>query len=170
MGRVLTRRESSARVTRVMRLVVAMRYLGDKCAFCGVTDRNVLHFDHVDRTAKIRNVTAMVTWRWCRLRNELDKCQLLCANCHCAKSRREASQDADLPLVNLNDVLVSSSVESLVEGGAGELEVVTDGLELNVSDEGLPERDSEEPEGLSSYPNPPKRRRRVSTIRLFAPL
>lgn len=145
MGRVLTRGAGRARFRRAARMVFAMNYLGGKCAWCGNSNRNVLHFDHTDRANKLKNVARMITWRWVRLKKELDKCQLLCGNCHCAKSRVEASHDAGLPFLDLNSVLVSSSVEGFVEGGGGELEVVADGLELDVSDEGLAEGESEEP-------------------------
>ena len=62
----------------------AVAYKGGCCSVCGY-DRclRALEFHHVDPSSKdftISNMTA--TWRWDMIQAELDKCVLLCANCH----------------------------------------------------------------------------------------
>lgn len=62
--------------------------VGDACWLCGYTrgpaGRRVLDFHHVDRTAKLFSLDCrhLVNLAWARVRVELQKCVLLCANCH----------------------------------------------------------------------------------------
>ena len=62
----------------------AVEYKGGQCAHCGYNrNQKALDFHHTDPTQKdfsISTVTAI--WRWDFLTVELDKCILLCANCH----------------------------------------------------------------------------------------
>ena len=59
--------------------------LGGKCAQCGKTTD--LEFDHIDRTKKLFTLGAEASGiaqaKWDA---EVKKCQLLCADCHIAKS------------------------------------------------------------------------------------
>ena len=57
----------------------ALKHLGGKCNLCGTPED--LEFDHKDGS-KIDNVTRMLTYSMERLRKEVDKCQLLCHECH----------------------------------------------------------------------------------------
>lgn len=60
----------------------AIQYKGCKCEKCGY-DKNIsaLEFHHLDPDMKDFNITA--THRcWEEVKAELDKCILLCANCH----------------------------------------------------------------------------------------
>lgn len=50
------------------------------CADCGEPDPIVLEFDHI--RDKVRNVSAMRTNSWARLAAEIEKCEVVCANCH----------------------------------------------------------------------------------------
>lgn len=61
------------------------------CSECGETDILVLEFDHLDGTTKIKGGIAKVRQRCStpKLIAELDKCRVLCANCH---KRRTAKQ------------------------------------------------------------------------------
>ncbi len=65
------------------RKVKAVQYLGGKCYNCGY-DKCVwaLEFHHRDPTTKEAHWTKMRLWSESRLFKELDKCDLLCANCH----------------------------------------------------------------------------------------
>ena len=64
----------------------AIEYLGGQCLDCGIEDERVFQFDHVpNRGEKLRNVLNSTTWEACR--TELDKCDLVCANCHCIRTR-----------------------------------------------------------------------------------
>ena len=67
---------------KVRRMAVA--YKGGKCARCGY-DRCIeaLEFHHTDPTKKDFGVSSKgYTRSWKRVQEELDKCVMLCANCH----------------------------------------------------------------------------------------
>jgi len=62
----------------------AVDYLGGKCELCGY-DRCLgsLHFHHKDPKQKDFCIgTCKTTYGWDRTQQELDKCFLVCANCH----------------------------------------------------------------------------------------
>lgn len=69
---------------RVVLMEAAVEYKGGKCQSCGYRRwRGALHFHHIDPLTKsfaIRN--SGNTFAWAKIRSELDKCVLLCANCH----------------------------------------------------------------------------------------
>lgn len=60
----------------------AVAYKGGHCQVCGY-DRCIqaLQFHHLDATQKDFSVSGK-TMAWERIREEIDKCVLLCANCH----------------------------------------------------------------------------------------
>lgn len=60
------------------------------CAVCGETDPVVLEFDHI-RDSKSLCVSRACHRMWGipRLRKEVEKCQVLCANCHKRKTAKE---------------------------------------------------------------------------------
>src|SRR5512142_1765341 len=59
----------------------AVEYLGGKCQCCGY-DRclSALEFHHADPSQKEFQVSSKMAWDVVRI--ELDKCFLLCRNCH----------------------------------------------------------------------------------------
>jgi hypothetical protein len=62
----------------------AVEYKGNKCSNCNY-DKCVdaLEFHHVDQSQKDFNIGHLKFYKWCkRITDELDKCVLLCANCH----------------------------------------------------------------------------------------
>jgi len=64
-----------------------IEYLGGKCVKCGSTER--LEFDHIDRTTKKYTIAGRVTLNFDNLKEELNKCQLLCVDCHKIKTKSE---------------------------------------------------------------------------------
>ena len=59
-----------------------------KCNRCPETDSRCLDFHHKDPTNKINNVANLVRHSsFETLKREIDKCEVLCANCH----RKETS-------------------------------------------------------------------------------
>lgn len=74
---VLTRQKRQAR----KRAIIA--YKGGKCERCGY-DRCMaaLQFHHRDPKQKTRQIAVMLSWAWARIMDEVDKCDLVCANCH----------------------------------------------------------------------------------------
>ncbi|KKU49263.1 hypothetical protein A3H10_04265 [Candidatus Uhrbacteria bacterium RIFCSPLOWO2_12_FULL_46_10] len=64
--------------------VMAVEYLGGACHICGYKRAIVaLDFHHLDKHHKDFAVSQDgLTRAWSRVSSELDKCVLLCANCH----------------------------------------------------------------------------------------
>ncbi len=69
-----------------------IEYLGGKCMECGSTIH--LEIDHIDRTLKAFSPTSFYDRKWEIVKEELDKCQLLCKSCHLIKSWK----NGDIPL------------------------------------------------------------------------
>jgi len=57
----------------------------DGCAHCGEQDFRCLQFNHTDPSTKTASISNMIRdWKPIPLiKEELDKCEVLCANCHC---------------------------------------------------------------------------------------
>ena len=73
-----------------------LEYLQDKCcAVCGEGDQLVLEFDHIDPSQKENTVSNLVnggSWtKWERVWEEIQKCQILCANCHRRKTAKQCN-------------------------------------------------------------------------------
>ena len=61
----------------------AIAYLGGRCADCGgAFHPSVFEFHHRDPSRKDLTGNQIKRSAWPRVRSELDKCDLLCANCH----------------------------------------------------------------------------------------
>jgi hypothetical protein len=62
----------------------AIAYKGGKCALCGYDRCNAaMEFHHLDKTIKSFGLSKKgVTRAWSSIQTELDKCILICANCH----------------------------------------------------------------------------------------
>jgi hypothetical protein len=62
----------------------AIAYKGGKCVVCGYNKCfRALEFHHLDPTKKDFGISERgITWSWDRIVCELDKCILLCSNCH----------------------------------------------------------------------------------------
>ncbi|MEK6895196.1 MAG: hypothetical protein AABX48_01620 [Nanoarchaeota archaeon] len=62
----------------------AVEYMGGKCIKCGYSKYpEVLEFHHKDPSTKEFNLgVGGLTRSWERTRKEIEKCELLCANCH----------------------------------------------------------------------------------------
>ena len=61
----------------------AVEYKGGKCERCGYDKYpDVLEFHHRDPSQKEASWNKMRLWGHKKLYEELDKCDMLCANCH----------------------------------------------------------------------------------------
>ena len=61
----------------------AVEYKGGSCEKCGYDKYpDVLEFHHLDPTEKEAAWNKMRLWNWKKITAELDKCSMLCANCH----------------------------------------------------------------------------------------
>lgn len=61
----------------------AVEYKGGRCMKCGYNkSHSALDFHHEDPSQKDADFTTMKNWSWERIKEEIDKCILVCANCH----------------------------------------------------------------------------------------
>jgi len=61
----------------------AVTYMGGKCTLCNFTGHPAaFHFHHTNPEEKDCNWNKLRLRSWSRILLELEKCQLLCANCH----------------------------------------------------------------------------------------
>ena len=60
--------------------IAAIEYKGGKCEKCGYNNFVALDFHHPNPSEKDHKLN--MTWSWERIKKEIDRCQLLCANCH----------------------------------------------------------------------------------------
>lgn len=71
-------------------------YKGNKCKRCGYNKcKDALNFHHIDPTKKSFSISGAHSRKWEEIRKELDKCILLCANCHAeehAKLRKKKNK------------------------------------------------------------------------------
>lgn len=59
----------------------AVKYMGGCCLICGYNKCNrALHFHHINNFEKDFDISSKTSWSV--VKEELDKCVLLCANCH----------------------------------------------------------------------------------------
>lgn len=89
-GHTLTKCNSCLVNTRRFELKKrCIQYKGGKCEKCGYNkcDR-ALSFHHKDPSQKSFGISKSHCRKWESIRNELDKCKLLCANCHMEEHER----------------------------------------------------------------------------------
>lgn len=75
------------RRTRRLARIKSLEYLAEKgCCDCGTRDPRVLEFDHLDPSEKSKGVCRLLcdgySWASEKLRQEIRKCRVICANCH----------------------------------------------------------------------------------------
>ena len=83
-GRIWARnhrkRKTAARIAMKQH---AVEYLGGKCIECGFSKHNAaLTFHHRDGSTKEFTLATMMMCSWELIKKELDKCDLMCSNCH----------------------------------------------------------------------------------------
>ena len=68
--------------------VSAILYKGGKCSICGISyngeNASIFDYHHLDPSIKDANVSTMLKGKSLtdKMKNEIDKCVLVCANCH----------------------------------------------------------------------------------------
>ena len=67
--------------------VKARLYLGGACVDCGEDDPDVLEFDHRAGKKFTKSIASLMTCSWETIQANLDLCDLVCANCHCKRTR-----------------------------------------------------------------------------------
>jgi hypothetical protein len=90
-------RQVEARRTDVRQRIVEY-LLEHPCVDCGETDIVVLEFDHV--RDKVANIATYANGgrSWERVKAEIDKCEVRCANCHRLKTLERSRRSTHLPL------------------------------------------------------------------------
>jgi ribonuclease HI len=82
------RSETGAEKTRLMkrraydRSMAFINYHKTICVECGETEQVCLQFHHIDQSEKESNVCALAMRSKATSKRELEKCVVLCANCH----------------------------------------------------------------------------------------
>jgi hypothetical protein len=57
--------------------------LKSSCLDCGIKDARVLEFDHMrDKKFNVSRAVSGSTRSWNTILKEIEKCQIVCANCH----------------------------------------------------------------------------------------
>jgi hypothetical protein len=68
------------------RKIEAVNYKGNSCVDCGIKHPDfpagVFEFHHIDPNEKDVDWTKLRLRSWDKITHELDKCVMLCANCH----------------------------------------------------------------------------------------
>ena len=66
------------------------------CVDCGITyPPYVMHFDHLDASTKLSCVGHIKACGLDRIKREIAKCELVCANCHAERTYKRAQQKKD---------------------------------------------------------------------------
>lgn len=83
------KRYTEQRARRTMEKIIAY-FATHPCVDCGETDWQVLEFDHRDPVTKVESVAKLVRRAaWSKVKKEIEKCDVRCANCH----RRKTATD-----------------------------------------------------------------------------
>ncbi|MFA5558900.1 MAG: hypothetical protein WDA59_05520 [Methanofastidiosum sp.] len=73
----------NTKIRRYRAKLAAIAYLGGKCERCGWEGPVAGYtFHHKDPTQKEFNISMVANKSWLVIKEELDKCELLCQNCH----------------------------------------------------------------------------------------
>ena len=82
-------KKNKLRYQRELQKFIFDYLLENHCANCGETNPVYLEFDHLrDKEACVSHAVSRV-WSIKRVKKEIDKCQVLCANCHRMKTAKD---------------------------------------------------------------------------------
>jgi ArsR family metal-binding transcriptional regulator len=64
------------------------------CVDCGEDRVVVLEFDHLDGSNKLMSIAQLCNgYSWKTIKKEIDKCEVVCANCHKIRTAKRADWD-----------------------------------------------------------------------------
>ena len=69
-------------ILRWAKKIRAINLLGGKCDCCGKDDILILTFHHENPEKKDKDISSILYYRWGIIEKEINKCRLLCRNCH----------------------------------------------------------------------------------------
>ena len=79
--------------------------LEEGCQICGYNEHpRALQFDHINPAEKLFTIAGLLTCSMDKLLTELEKCRVLCANCHSIHSWQEQhwkSKDKENPRIEI---------------------------------------------------------------------
>lgn len=92
-----------------------VQYLGGKCIVCNY-NKNIqaLIFHHINEEDKLFDLSGAHARSWENIQKELDKCQLLCSNCHHElheQRSKEKRQNKFIEVINSKD---QQRIDSLI--------------------------------------------------------
>lgn len=86
-------------ITRKHRWFEVFKYKGAKCCHCGISDLHhpeIYEFHHIDPSLKVSSVSSLVSGASDEtLYAEVDKCILVCANCHNIEHKRIKDEEVE---------------------------------------------------------------------------
>ena len=76
---------------RVKRAKTLHEMFDKSCRDCGISHDNPSFFDfhHIDKSTKHREVKQILNGSWDKIMTEVDKCVMLCPNCHRERHLKE---------------------------------------------------------------------------------
>lgn len=83
----------NTKIRRYRNKIKAINLLGGKCVKCGYNHPGALEFHHKDESTKSFNIGNVSHKSWKILLEEINKCELLCANCHRLEHTTRYEQD-----------------------------------------------------------------------------
>jgi hypothetical protein len=88
----------NANIQRRRRKANAVTYKGERCCLCGYNKcLRALEFHHRERDHKEFSIARMMSMSWAKVKKELDKCDLICSNCHREEEDRIAGSSPSRP-------------------------------------------------------------------------
>lgn len=85
-----TRKKTTKEFSKKRRELLDKIKLDTGCEECGYNKHPAaLHFDHIDPSNKSFTISQDVKRKWSDIENEINKCRVLCANCHSIYTHNE---------------------------------------------------------------------------------
>lgn len=84
------KRDRASSVRRENHVRLLEFFAAHPCVDCGEDDHVVLTVDHVRGSKRFTIADRLHSMRWERLRDEIEKCGVVCANCHMRRTARRA--------------------------------------------------------------------------------
>jgi len=79
----MNKKRFNVKIHKISKKIKSVNYLGGKCEMCGETHFYKLCFHHKDPKTKEHKLSKLIKDKsWTEIKKELDKCILLCNNCH----------------------------------------------------------------------------------------
>ena len=88
--------------------IMAIMQKGGRCQHCGYDQCfDAMQFHHLDPTQKEFGIGCGNTSSWSKVKDELDKCILLCSNCHAEEHYRlKLCSDGQIGVVHLDQIIM----------------------------------------------------------------